>query len=146
MRAVRANGEELLAGARDDHVIVAHAAGEQSAIAEIANRNTLRQIWLVLLVCIGHARLTATSLLYRTVAETAASEVTVSVHVFVLLPPLEHAPDQTASRPFVTDNVIDVPLANDADPAVPVDTLIPPGDEVTRSPLLPVAFTVNRAV
>ena len=67
----------------------------------------------------------------------------VKVHVFLLLPPLEHAPDQMASRPFETVSVIDVPLANDADPELPTDTLIPAGLEVTRSPLRPVAVTVK---
>ena len=50
-----------------------------------------------------------------------------NVHVFVLLPPLEQAPDQIASRPLATDSVIDVPLANDADPVVPTATLMPAG-------------------
>jgi len=43
----------------------------------------------------------------------------VKVQVFVLLPLLEQAPDQTASRLFETLNVIDVPVANDADPVPP---------------------------
>ena len=63
----------------------------------------------------------------------------VKVQVFLLLPPLEHAPDQIASRPFDTVNVIDVPLANDADPELPTDTLTPAGLDVIRSPLRPVA-------
>ena len=70
----------------------------------------------------------------------------VSVHVFVLFPPLEHAPDQMASRPFNTLKVIDVPVANDAEPLLPTATLIPAGLEVTRSPLRPDAETVNVAV
>lgn len=69
----------------------------------------------------------------------------VNVHVRVLLPPLEHAPDQIASRPFVTLNVIDVPVLNGAEPVVPTFTLIPAGVDVTRSPLRPVAVTVNVA-
>jgi hypothetical protein len=36
--------------------------------------------------------------------------VIVNVHAFALLPPLEQAPDQIASRPFVTLSVIDVPV------------------------------------
>lgn len=56
-----------------------------------------------------------------------------------LFPPLEHAPDQIASRPFVTLSVIDVPTLNDADPVLPTFTLIPAGLDVTRSPLRPVA-------
>ena len=66
----------------------------------------------------------------------------VNVHVFVLLPPLLQAPDQITERPLATLRVIDVPLANDAEPLLPVDTLIPDGDETTRSPLRPVADTV----
>ena len=69
----------------------------------------------------------------------------VNVQLFVLLPPLEHAPDQTASRPFETLNVTFVPVVNDADPVVPTATLIPAGLDDTRSPLLPVAVTVNVA-
>ncbi len=66
-----------------------------------------------------------------------------NVHAFVLFPPLEHAPDQIASRPFDTVSVIDVPLANDADPVLPTATLMPAGLDVTRSPLRPVAVTVS---
>jgi hypothetical protein len=69
----------------------------------------------------------------------------VNVHVFVLFPPLEHAPDQMASRPFVTLSVIDVPVVNDAEPVVPTLTLMPAGLDVTRSPLRPVAVTVSAA-
>jgi len=70
----------------------------------------------------------------------------VKVHVFVRLPPLEHAPDHTASRPFETLSVIDVPVVNDADPDVPTATLMPAGLEVICSPLRPVAVTVSVAV
>src|SRR5712691_6295984 len=80
-----------------------------------------------------------------TVADTEAAPVIVNVHVFVLLPPLEQAPDQIASRPFVTLSVIDFPVVNDADPELPVGTLMPAGLEVTRSPLLPPAVTVSVA-
>ena len=69
-----------------------------------------------------------------------------NVQVFVLSPPLEHAPDQIASRPLVTLNVIDVPVVNDAEPVLPTETLIPAGLERTRSPLRPLAVTVNVAV
>jgi hypothetical protein len=65
------------------------------------------------------------------------------LHVFVLLPLLEHAPDQIASRPFDTDSVIEVPVENDADPVLPTATLMPAGLDVTRSPLRPVAVTVS---
>jgi hypothetical protein len=71
--------------------------------------------------------------------------LSVNVHVRCLLPPLEQAPDQIASRPFVTLSVIDVPVLNDAEPVVPTLTLIPAGLEVTRSPLRPVAVTVRVA-
>lgn len=65
------------------------------------------------------------------------------VHVFRLLPLLEQAPDQIASRPFETVSVIDVPVVNDAEPELPTGTLIPAGLDVMRSPLRPVADTVN---
>ena len=70
----------------------------------------------------------------------------VNVHVLRLLPPLEQAPDQIASRPFETLSVIDVPFVNDAEPVLPTATLIPAGVEVMREPLRPVAVTVNVAV
>jgi hypothetical protein len=76
---------------------------------------------------------------------TVELPVNVNVHDLVLLPPLEHAPDQMASRPLLTLNVIDVPVANDADPVLPTLTLMPAGLDVTRSPLRPVAVTVNVA-
>jgi hypothetical protein len=76
---------------------------------------------------------------------TAALPFNVKVHVFVLLPPLEQAPDQIASRSLVTRSVIDVPVANEADPVVPTLTLIPVGVDVTRSPRRPVAVTVKVA-
>ena len=69
-----------------------------------------------------------------------------NVHVFRLLPPLEHAPDQTASRPSETLSVMAVPDVNDAEPLLPVATLMPAGLEVTRSPLRPLAVTVSVAV
>ena len=67
------------------------------------------------------------------------------VHVLVLLPPLEHAPDQIASRPLVTCSVMEVPAVKLVDPVDPTLTLIPVGVDVTRSPLRPVAVTVNVA-
>ena len=79
--------------------------------------------------------------LYCTLAVTAPFALRVNVHVFVLFPPLEQAPDQIASRPFVTVSVIDVPALNDAEPVLPTLTLIPAGLDVTRSPLRPVAVT-----
>ena len=74
-----------------------------------------------------------------------AVPVIVKVHVFLLLPPLEHAPEKIASRPPDTLSVIDVPLANDADAELPTVTLMPAGVEVMRSPLRPVALTVKVA-
>jgi hypothetical protein len=76
---------------------------------------------------------------------TVALPLNVKVHDLVLLPPLEQAPDQIASRPLVTLNVIDVPVANDADPVLPTLTLMPAGLDVTRSPLRPVAVSVKVA-
>lgn len=74
---------------------------------------------------------------------TAASAVGVKRQVFVLLPPLEQAPDQMASRPFVTLSVIVVPFAKEALAVLPTATLIPVGLDVTRSPPRPVAVTVS---
>lgn len=74
---------------------------------------------------------------------TEALPVNVNVHVFVLFPPLEHAPDQMTSRSFVARSVIVVPVANDAEPVLPTATLMPTGVDVTRSPARPVAVTVS---
>jgi hypothetical protein len=82
---------------------------------------------------------------HLTFAETDAAAPSVNVQVLRLLPPLEQAPDQIASRPSETLRVIDVPVANDADLVLPTGTLIPAGLEVTRSPLRPDADTVNVA-
>jgi len=62
-----------------------------------------------------------------TFAVTDELPLSVNVHVLLLLPPLEQAPDQIASRSFVILSVIDVPTLNDADPVLPTVTLIPPG-------------------
>ena len=83
---------------------------------------------------------------YCTLAVTVAAAVSVNVQLFALLPPLEHAPDQIASRPFDTVSVIAVPVANDAEPLLPVATLMPAGLAVIRSPARPVAVTVSVAV
>ena len=72
---------------------------------------------------------------------TDAFAVGVNVHVLLLFPPLEQAPDQTASRPLATLRVIDVPPAKDPEPVLPTLTLMPDGLEVTRSPLRPEAVT-----
>jgi hypothetical protein len=84
--------------------------------------------------------------LHWTLAVTDAAPAIVNVHVLVLFPPLEHAPDQIASRPFETLSVIAVPVVNDAEPELPTATLMPAGLDVTRSPLLPVAVTVSVTV
>jgi hypothetical protein len=76
-------------------------------------------------------------------AVTEALALIVKVQVFVLLLPLEQAPDHTTSRPLDTFNVTEVPLANDAVPLVPVVTVIPAGVETTVSPPRPVADTVS---
>src|SRR5262245_6486297 len=78
-----------------------------------------------------------------TEAVTDAAAVIVNVHVFVLLLRLEQAPDQIASRPFATESVMDVPLANDADPVLPTATLTPAGLDRMLVPLRPVAVTVS---
>ena len=83
---------------------------------------------------------------YCTFADTETLLFSVNVHVFVLLPLLEQAPDQIASRPFETLSVIDVPVANDADPVLPTATLSPEGVELTVSPLRPLAVSVSVAV
>lgn len=83
---------------------------------------------------------------YCTLAVTVALLPGVNVQAFVLLPPLEHAPDQMAPRPLATLSVIEVPAAKGADPVVPTDTLMPAGLEVIRSPLRPVAATVTVSV
>jgi len=69
----------------------------------------------------------------------------VNVHVLALLPPLEQAPDQITSRPFVAVSVTDVPVVKIAEPELPTATLIPAGVDVTRSPVRPVAVTVSVA-
>jgi hypothetical protein len=82
-------------------------------------------------------------LLHCTLAVTAAFPFSANVHVLVLFPPLEQAPDQTTSRLFVARSVIDVPAAKEAEPLPPTATLIPAGVEVACSPFRPVAVTVN---
>ena len=83
---------------------------------------------------------------YCTFAATAAVSLIVNVQLRVLFPPLEHAPDQTASRPLLTLSVMAVPAANDAVPLLPTETLIPAGFDVTRSPLRPDAVTDSGTV
>lgn len=63
----------------------------------------------------------------------------------VLLPALEHAPDHTADRPFVTLSVTACPVLNEAEPLDPTATLIPAGLDDTCSPDRPVAVTVSVA-
>src|SRR5262245_25045954 len=81
--------------------------------------------------------------LYCTLALTLAAAVNVNVQVLRFDPELEQAPDQIASRPFVTLSVMLVPVAKIAEPVVPVLTLMPDGEDVTRSPLRPVAESVS---
>jgi hypothetical protein len=81
-----------------------------------------------------------------TLAVTDALALSVNVQLRRLLPLLEHAPDQIASRPLLTVSVIDVPALNVADPVVPTLTLMPAGVDVIRSPLRPVAVTLSVAV
>jgi hypothetical protein len=54
-----------------------------------------------------------------TFALTDAFADKVKVQLLRFDPPLEHAPDQIASRPFETVNVIAAPVENDADPVLP---------------------------
>src|SRR5437867_3272143 len=69
----------------------------------------------------------------------------VKLHVFVLEPPLEHPPDQMASRPLLTLSVITVPVAKLALPVVPTLTVSPTGLDETDSPARPLAVSVNTA-
>lgn len=69
-----------------------------------------------------------------------------NVQLLRLLPALEQAPDQIASRPFETVSVTEAPIVNDADPVLPTATLNPAGLDVTRSPLRPLAVNVSGAV
>jgi hypothetical protein len=68
-----------------------------------------------------------------TLAVTDAAPVSVNVQVFVLLPPLEQAPDQIASRPFETLSLIDVPVARVVQQASPVSTETRDEDAVLRA-------------
>ena len=77
---------------------------------------------------------------------TVAFPPSVNVHAFVSFPPLEQAPDQTASRPFEILSVIAVPVANGAEPVLPTTTRSPAGLDDTDSPLRPLAVTVSVAV
>ena len=77
---------------------------------------------------------------------TDAAPFNVNVQLFASFPPLEHAPDQIASRPLLTLSVIAVPVENDADPVLPTATLMPAGLDVTRSPPRPVAVTLRVTV
>jgi hypothetical protein len=69
----------------------------------------------------------------------------VKVHDCLFDPPVEQPPDQTAERPPATVRVTEVPTANDAEPLLPVATLMPAGLDVTRWPLRPVTVTVRVA-
>jgi hypothetical protein len=84
--------------------------------------------------------------LYCTFAVIVAFPFSAKAQLLVFFPPLEHPPDQMASRPLETDSVILVPEVNPACIELPTATLIPAGLDVTRSPLRPVAVTVSVAV
>src|ERR1044072_4537884 len=73
---------------------------------------------------------------YCTFAVTDAVPFSVNVQLFDLL--FEHAPENTASRPLPTVNVIDVPTVNDAVFVDPLITSSPVGVDVTCTPLRPV--------
>jgi hypothetical protein len=79
-------------------------------------------------------------------ALTVPLVVAVYVQLFVLLPPLEQAPDQMASRPLDTRKVTEVPAGNEAVALLPTVTLMPVGVETMRSPLRPEADTVKVTV
>lgn len=83
---------------------------------------------------------------YCTFASTVALEFSVNVQVLVLLPPLEQAPDQTASRPLETLKLILVPTGNAAVAVVPTAALIPEGVELMLSPCRPPAVTLRFTV
>ena len=85
----------------------------------------------------------AGNLPYCTFPVTEALPVMVNVQVAVLLPPLEHAPDQMASRPLLTLKVIELLVAKPDDCVLPTATLMPTGLDTTRSPLRPLAVTVK---
>jgi len=86
------------------------------------------------------------SAFHCTFAVTVWLPLTVNVQLRRFEPPLEQAPDQTASRPFDTVSVTEPPTVNGADPVLPTDTLNPDGLDVTRSPLRPLAVRVTVAV
>ena len=67
------------------------------------------------------------------------------MQLLVLLPPLEHAPDQITERPLVALKVIELLVAKLADAVLPTATLMPAGLDSTCSPLRPVAVTVKIA-
>jgi hypothetical protein len=79
-------------------------------------------------------------------AETLEPPENVKVQVFAFWPPLEQAPDQMASRLPDTLRVIEAPTVNDAEPLLPLATLMPAGFDTTVWPLRPLADTVSVAV
>ena len=83
---------------------------------------------------------------YCTFAVTDVAALMVTVQLLVLAPPLEHPPDQMASRPLLTVSVTDVPVVKLALPVVPTVTLSPAGADEMNSPDRPVAVTVSTAV
>jgi hypothetical protein len=81
--------------------------------------------------------------LYCTFPVTDPLALIVKVQLLALLPPLEQAPDQMASRPLLAVKVIKVPLAKFAEAVLPTATFMPIGLDVRRSPLRPLAVTVK---
>lgn len=67
----------------------------------------------------------------------------VKVQLAVFAPALLQAPDQMALRPLETVSLTEVPTLKAAEPVVPTFTLRPAGGEVTVSPVLPVAVSVE---
>jgi hypothetical protein len=83
---------------------------------------------------------------YCTFANTVEFAFKVNVQLLAFLPPLEHAPDQMASRPLETVSVMRVPGAKAAVDVLPTTALIPAGLELMLSPCLPPAVTLRLTV
>src|SRR5437660_10468492 len=83
---------------------------------------------------------------YCTFAVTEVAALMVTVQLFTLAPPLEHPPDQMASRPLLTLSVTDVPVVKLALPLEPTLTLSPVGVDAIDSPVRPAAVTVQTVV
>jgi hypothetical protein len=90
-----------------------------------------------------HAARPGNPYFYWTLPVTLEFAFRVNVQLFVLLPPLEQAPDHTASRPLVTLNVMAVPEVKDFVWVLPTGTLMPAGLERIDSPLRHRAHVFN---